>query len=141
MDPRSGTVADRPLPEMTPLTAPFWTATRAHRLAAQRCDQCRAFQFPPERACLACGGLVRWEEVSGRAVLYSWTVAYPPMLPFFAARAPWPVAVVELVEGPRLVTTLVDVPAEEYQIGMALEAAYEDVDTEVTLVVFRRART
>jgi hypothetical protein len=75
--------------------------------------------------------------VSGRATLYSWTVAHPPVLPYFQERAPWPVVAVQLEEGPRMVTNLIDVPAEEYRIGMPLQAAYEDIDEELSLVVFR----
>jgi uncharacterized OB-fold protein len=80
-----------------------------------------------------------WLPVSGRAALYTWTVAHPPLLPFFAERAPWPVAVVQLEEGPRMATNLIDVPVEEYVAGMSLIVDFEDVDDEVTLVVFRRA--
>jgi uncharacterized OB-fold protein len=90
-------------------------------------------------ACARCGSRdVTWTEVSGRARLYSWTVAYPPLLPFFAERAPWPVVVVELEEGPRLVSNLLEVPVENYEAGLLLQADFEDVAGDVTLVVFRR---
>jgi uncharacterized OB-fold protein len=77
--------------------------------------------------------------VSGRAALWSWTVGHPPLLPFFAARAPWPVVIVQLAEGPRMVSTLVDVRVEQYETGMPLVADFEDVSDDVTLVAFRRA--
>ncbi len=134
-----GTTAQQPLPEMTSLTEPFWSAAKARRLAVQRCDACSAYRFPPEVGCYNCGSLsATWVPVSGRARLYSWTVAHPPLLPYFQERAPWPVAVVQLEEGPRLVTNLVSVPVEQYEIGMALEVDFVDVDDGVTLVVFRR---
>jgi hypothetical protein len=85
------------------------------------------------------GGSLAWTEVSGCATLYSWTVAHPPLLPYFRERAPWPVAAVELAEGPRMVTTLPDVPIETHQIGMPLVADYTDASEDVTLVVFRLA--
>ena len=133
-------IAERPLPEITALTEPFWRAAKERRLVVQRCDACGALRFPPEAGCYACGSLQSsWVPVTGRATLYSWTLCYPPLLPYFAERAPWPVAVVQLEEGPRMVTNLVDVPVEEYEIGMPLVANFEDVDDEVTLVVFRRA--
>ena len=132
-------ITQRPLPEITPLTEPFWSAAKARRLVVQRCDECATYRFPPEVGCSHCGSpQATWTEVSGRATLFSWTLAHPPLLPYFQERAPWPVAVVQLEEGPRLVTNLVDVPIEEYEIGMALEATFEDVDDEVTLVLFRR---
>jgi uncharacterized OB-fold protein len=133
-------IAQRPLPEITPLTEPFWSALREHKLVVQRCDACGTLRFPPEAGCFACGSMESsWAEMSGRATLWSWTVGYPPLLPFFAERAPWPVAVVQLEEGPRLVTNIVDVPVEAYAFGLPLVADYEDVADDVTLVVFRKA--
>lgn len=133
-------IAARPLPEITPLSEPFWSAARGGRLVLQRCDGCAAYRFPPQVACGHCASRsATWIQVSGRATLWSWTVGYPPLLPYFAERAPWPVAVVQLEEGPRMATNLVDVPVEEYAVGMPLEAGFEPIDDEVTLVVFRRA--
>ena len=132
-------IAQRPLPEITPLTKPFWLAAKARQLVVQRCDDCATYRFPPEIGCYNCGSLrASWVPMSGRATLYSWTVAHPPLLPYFQERAPWPVAVVQLEEGPRMVTNVVDVSSEEYEVGMPLEADFEDVDDKVTLVVFRR---
>ena len=126
-------IGQRPLPAITLLSEPFWSAAKERRLAVQRCDGCGAYRFPPEVGCFDCGSRqATWTPVSGRATLYSWTVAYPPLLPYFAERAPWPVAVVQLEEGPRMVTNVIDVPVEEYAAGMALVA-------DITLVVFRRS--
>lgn len=133
-------IAERPLPEITPLTEPFWSALRERKLVVQRCGACGTLRFPPEVGCYECGSMESsWVSMSGRATLWSWTVGHPPLLPFFAERAPWPVVVVQLEEGPRMVTNVVDVPVEQYVIGMPLVAEYEDVADDVTLVVFRRA--
>jgi hypothetical protein len=135
-----GMIARRPLPEITPLTQPFWSAAKEHRLVMQRCDGCATFRFPPELGCFECGSTeATWTPVSGRATLYTWTVAHPPLLPYFAERAPWPVAVVELEEGPRMVTNLIDVPVEGYAVGLALVVDFEDVEEGITLPVFRPA--
>ena len=136
-----GMIVERPLPEITPLTEPFWTAAKSHQLVLQRCADCKAYQFPPEVACTACGSPnTAWTQVSGRATLYSWTVAYPPLLPYVQKHAPWPVVAVQLEEGPRMISNLIDVPIEEYRMGLALEVAFEDIDDEITLVLFRRRR-
>lgn len=130
----------RPLPELPGIAEPFWVAARERRLVIQRCLSCRAYRFPPEIACFHCGSMeYEWAPVSGRATLYTWTVAHPPLLPFFRERSPWPVAVVQLEEGPRLVTNIAGLPIDQYEIGMPLEADFEDVEGDVTLVVFRRA--
>jgi uncharacterized OB-fold protein len=132
-------IAQRPLPEITELTAPFWQALREHRLAVQRCDGCGTLRFPPEFGCAECGSLSStWTDMSGRATLWSWTVAHPPLLPYFAERAPWPVVIVQLEEGPRMVTNLIDVAVEQYEMGLPLVADYQDIEEDVTLVVFRR---
>jgi hypothetical protein len=132
-------VSERPLPQVTPLTEPYWAAARQRKLVIQRCDGCGKLRFPPELACFYCGSLKStWTQVSGRAALFSWTVAYPPLLPYFHQRAPWPVVAVQVEEGPRLISNLVGVPVEDYEIGMPLEADFEDVGSEITLVVFRR---
>jgi hypothetical protein len=133
-------IENRPLPEITPLTQPFWSVAKERRLDVQRCDGCGTLRFPPEPGCYQCASLrSSWVPASGRATLWSWTLCYPPLLPYFAERAPWPVAVVQLEEGPRMVTNLPGVPVEEYVAGMPLMADFEDLDDEVTLVVFRRA--
>jgi len=132
--------SQRPMPEITPMTEPFWSAARRRELVVQRCDGCGTLRFPPEVACYACGSRrAAWTPVSGRATLYSWTAAHPPLLPYFADRAPWPVALVQLAEGPRMFTNLAGIAVEEYAIGMELQAGFEDIDGETTLVVFRRA--
>jgi uncharacterized OB-fold protein len=133
-------VGARPLPEISPLTEPFWAAARERRLVIQRCASCAVYRFPPELGCFQCGSLESlWEPVSGRATLFTWTVAHPPLLPYFRERAPWAVAIVQLEEGPRLVTNIIGVPPEDYEIGMPLQADFEDIDDRITLVVFRRA--
>ncbi len=133
-------MAQRPLPEVSALTEPFWSALRERKLVIQRCPSCQTLRFPPEVGCFECGSTESaWAEMSGRATLWSWTVGHPPLLPFFTERAPWPVAVVQLEEGPRLVTNIVDVPVDQYEFGLPLVADYEDVEGDVTLIVFRRA--
>jgi len=135
----SDMIAERPLPEITELTEPFWTAAKAHRIEIQRCDDCGAYRFPPEYGCAACSSMkYTWTEVSGRAELYTWTAVYPPLLPYFAERAPWPLAFVQLEEGPRMATNLPGIDLSDYEIGMALQAAFEDINDEITLVVFKR---
>jgi uncharacterized OB-fold protein len=132
-------IAVRPLPEVTSLTAPFWDAARDRRLVLQRCGSCERRRFPPEVGCPHCGSLAaEWAPVSGRATLYTWTVAHPPLLPYFQKRSPWLIAVVQLEEGPRLVTNLTGISPEECEIGMPLECQFDAINDGVTLIAFRR---
>ena len=77
-----------------------------------------------------------WEEASGDAVLYTWSVVHQNDLPPFPERVPYVAAVVDLVEGPRLMTNVVDCDPETLAVGMALRVAYEDRTDEVTVPVF-----
>ena len=132
-------VVPKPAPSPGEITRFFWDAAREHRLVVQRCDGCGAYRFPPEVACFYCGSLrASWTPVTGRAVLYSWTVAHPPLLPYFQERSPWLIAVVQLEEGPRLITNLAGIAPEECEIGMPLECQFEEIDDGVTLITFRR---
>jgi uncharacterized OB-fold protein len=129
----------RPLPAIEPHTEPFWQASRQRQLLLPRCTACRDLYFPPEASCLHCGTPEpEWVQASGRATLYTWTLCYPPLLPYFAEHAPWPVVAVELEEGVRMVAQIVDLSPDEYEIGMPLVADFRDLDDERTLVVFRR---
>ena len=133
-------MAARPRPAVEDHTEPFWRAAQQHQLVLPRCTACDALQFPPEASCRLCGAPdFEWVTASGRATLYSWTICHPPLLPYFAEHAPWAVAAVELEEGVRMVTRIANVPPDEYEIGMPLQADFDDVEGEPTLVVFRKA--
>lgn len=133
-----GMIEERPLPARTEVSAPFWDGLAQCRILFQRCRACGSAQSPPDVTCLSCGApeLV-WEESAGYGTLYSWTIAHPPLLPYFAARAPWPVVAVELEEGIRLIATIADVAPDEYEIGLPLEAAFTP-EADVTLLTFKR---
>ena len=135
-----GMVSERPSPEIESHTEPFWRAAKERRLVLPHCLDCRKLQFPPEHSCVHCGSPNRdWVDASGRATLYTWTVCHPPLLPWFAERAPWAVAAVTLEEGPRMVATLAGIDLADYQMDMPLVVDFEDLDDERALPVFRPA--
>jgi uncharacterized OB-fold protein len=91
----------------------FWEGTLAGELRMQACGSCGAMRFPPRPMCPRCQSTERlWQRVSGQATLWSFVVAHPPLLPAYAAIAPYPVVVVSLVEDPRLrlVGNVLDTP-------------------------------
>jgi uncharacterized OB-fold protein len=101
---------DIPLPEKTPLTAPYWQALDEGHLVVARCDCGHAF-LPPRPLCPRClQAAWRWERASGKGRLVSWVVYHTAYHPAYADRLPYNVALVELDEGPRLITNLVDAP-------------------------------
>lgn len=134
-------VPSRPVPEFDDVTSPFWEAAARHELVLQTCSSCKTVRHPPRPVCPAC---LSWEHsfepASGRGVVWSWVIAHPPVLPAFAEKTPYSVAVVELTEGVRMVGNLLDVANEEIHEGMAVEVAWEDVEEGVTLPQWRPAR-
>ena len=103
-----------PLPATDdPIDAGFWAGAAEGRLVVQSCGACGHRTMPPRPMCPRCRAVDRvWEPMSGRGVIWSWTVAHPPLLPAFAPFAPYPVIVVALEEDPtlRLVGNLVADP-------------------------------
>ncbi len=126
---------DLPAPDAESL--PYWDAARDGRLLIKRCADCGAAHFYPRPFCPVCwSSAVHWEEASGRAVLYTWSVVHQNDLPPFGERVPYVAAVVDLAEGPRMMTNVVDCDPETLTVGMPLQAAYRDIGESVTVPVF-----
>ncbi len=127
-------------PHPTPETQHFWEGTREGELRLQRCDACTHVYFPPRPFCPACASrAVSVFRASGRATLYSYVINQRP-------RPDWPqephsIAIVELEEGPRMVTNIVDVEQtpEALVLDMALDVTFERLSDEISLPVFRPA--
>ena len=135
------TTPQKPLPQPTPDTKPFWDGCKEHRLVLPRCQDCNQFHYYPRAHCPHCWSRdLTWEQVSGRGKLYSYVINYRPA-PGFQDDAPYSIAVVELDEGPRMMTNIVGVPQtpEDLVLDMALEVSFEDVNDEITLPKFRPA--
>lgn len=131
----------RPLPEVTELTAPFWQAAREGRLVMQRCRTCGEYVWCPRPACTECGNPeLDWQELSGRGSVYSFTVIR--QLAGRGARAfekdiPYVIAWVDLEEGPRFYTNIVQCPVDRVEIGMAVEVVFDPASSEINLPKFR----
>ncbi|MEV5539059.1 Zn-ribbon domain-containing OB-fold protein [Saccharopolyspora shandongensis] len=96
-------------------TRPFWDGIAAGELRIQRCADCEAAVFYPRSVCPGCfGDRLDWFTASGRGTVYSWTVAHKAFGEF-ADQAPFTVALVELDEGPRMLTRIVG-PQDEGRV-------------------------
>lgn len=125
-----------PLP--TPETQPFWDGCAAGELRLQRCTHCDRHYFPPRPFCPVClSSDVTVEAVSGRATLHSYVINHRAAPGF---EAPYAIAVVELDEGPRMMSSIVgvDQTPEALHLDMALEVTFEERG-DVALPVFRAA--
>jgi uncharacterized OB-fold protein len=134
------TELERPLPEPTPVTRPFWDALGEGKVRIQRCEDCAAWVFYPRNRCSRClSDRLRWEEVSGEGVLYTFTVARQPTSAHFVDDVPQLIAVVELDQGVRLTTNLVNVTEADIHVGMRLKPSFDRVSKEVTLLKYQPA--
>ena len=128
----------KPIPKIEPAMAPFFAAAKERRLVVQRCAGCGALRFPARELCSACLATeAEWIPVSGRGEIFSFNVMHQVYHPAFAADVPYVGAVVELTEGPKLTTSLVDCTPERVRIGAPAEVVFDDLSDEVTLPRFR----
>ncbi len=116
----------KPVPKPTPDSAPYWEDAARGVLSIQRCRECERPYFYPRSACPRCGSEdVEWFEASGRGTLHSYLIVHAPA-PGFADIAPHAIAVVELEEGPRMMTNIIGIEntPELLQLDMPLEVAF-----------------
>jgi hypothetical protein len=131
----------KPLPVLEGLAGEFYGWCRRHELRFQRCTRCLAWRHVPREMCPACGSREwEWARASGRGTVFTWTVVARALHPGYAADAPLAPAVIEMDEGIRLLSVVVDCAPEELVVGMPVEVTFEAVTPEVTLPKFRRAR-
>jgi uncharacterized protein len=129
----------RPVPSPTPETQHFWDGTRAGELRLQRCADCDHIYFPPRPFCPACSSRsVDIVAASGRATLHSYVIHHRDAPGF---TAPYSIAVVELEEGPRMMSNIIgcDQTPEALELDMALEVTFESLNDEIALPLFRPA--
>jgi uncharacterized OB-fold protein len=131
---------DRILPQPTPETQDFWDGCKAGELRLQRCVACKRSYFPPRPFCPSCGSRdVEVYPATGRGRLYSYIINHRPRPDM--GREPHSIAVVELEEGPRMMTNIVGCPQtpEALVLDMPVEVAFETFG-EVALPLFKPAK-
>jgi len=127
----------RPLPVPTPETVHFLEGTRRGELQLQRCVHCDHAYFPPRPFCPKCSGTdVETFAASGRASLYSYVISQRSIPGF---DAPYAIAVVQLEEGPRMMTNIIGCAQtlEALRLDMPLEVAFSKQNEEITLPLFK----
>lgn len=130
----------RARPAPTPETQNFWDGAKAGELRLQRCDNCADAYFPPRPFCPACGSRkVSVFNASGKAKLHSYVIHHRKVPGF---TPPYAIAVVELAEGPRMMTNIIDCPQtpEALVLDMDLRVAFEPMDDKIVLPLFRPAK-
>ncbi len=114
----------KPIPEVTPITAPYWEAAAEGRFLLPRCRACEQFHHYPRHWCPHCwSNDLEWDTASGRATVVTFSVVHQPPSPAF--EVPYVLAVVELIEGPTMMTNIVDIDPALVHIGMEVVVAFE----------------
>ena len=128
-------------PRPTPETQPFWDGCRQGELKLQWCAPCAAAYFPPSPYCPRClSDEVEWRAASGRGRLHTYVIAHRPA-PGFEDDAPYAIAIVELDEGPRMMSNIIGIPntPDHLVLDMALRVTFEARGDDVELPVFAPA--
>lgn len=126
-----------PAPAVTLETEQFWVATARGELMIPRCNECATFIWYPRRFCAVCAGQdVSWVKASGRGTVYSFTIVRRGPGPY-AEASPFVLAYVELEEGPRIMTNVVDCAPEDVAVGMPVEVVFHDTGQGTSLFRFR----
>lgn len=128
------------LPSPDDETQPFWDACREERLLIRRCAACGEHHFYPRPFCPRCwSDDVSWVEATGRATLYTYSIVRSNDLPPWPERVPYVAAVVDLEEGPRMMTNVQGCDESDLCIGMPLMVAFRPLDDEFVVPVFHPA--
>lgn len=129
----------RPLPVPDAITAPFWEGCARRKLLVQECRACRARWLPGSVVCPRCwSDAIAWVPSVGDGTVVSFVVYHRSYHQAFQPLVPYVVAVVELAEGPRLVSNIVGVPPERVRVGMTVRVEFQPVGNAM-LPVFRPA--
>ena len=128
----------KPIPTPSEDSRPYWEATKTHELKLQQCRVCGAFRFPPAEVCPECTSEdYEWKPVSGKGRVFSFVIYHRAYHPGFKEELPYVVAVIELDEGPRMLSNVTGCKPEEVRCDMPVEVTYEDITDEMTLPKFR----
>ncbi len=126
-----------PAPPMIGEDMGFWDGVKSRQLVFQRCSGCSTWVHPPRPACPKCRSFDKeWAPSKGKGVVHSWVTYRESPHPAF--KAPYSVVLVELEEGVRLISNMIDTGPEEISIGMPVEVVFDDVAEELTLPKFRK---
>jgi uncharacterized OB-fold protein len=125
-------------PEVTGDTIHFWEGCRQHEFRLQKCRDCGSYQNHPRPFCGECYETnIEWVTSSGRGTVWTFTITKQHGDPRFAWRVPFVLAYVELEEGVKVMTNIVDTPPESVYIGMPVEVTFVEVTPELSIYQFR----
>jgi hypothetical protein len=128
----------KPLPRIDEESKGFWEACQRHELYVQRCGACGELRHHPRAVCPSClSDKIDWVRCSGKGMVYAFTVTYQNQAAGFRDELPYVLAYVDLEEGVRMLTNVVECDPASVHIGMPVEVVFDDVTPEITLPKFK----
>ena len=122
------------------LSQPFWDAMKRHELVLPRCNACSTSFFYPRERCPEClSADLTWYRAGGKGHIYSFTIIEQPVDRTFLEEVPYIYAIIQLDDGPRMISNVVDCAIEDVRVDMPVTAVFDDVTPYVTLIKFRPA--
>ena len=128
----------KPLPKPNADTQPFWEGCRAHQFRFQKCGSCGQVRWPPSTICHS--KETTWITSGGKGRIYTFAVYHVAFDPAFEDDLPYVTAVVELSEGPRMLTNIIGCNPADVTCDMPVELTWDDVTEDFSLPKFRPAR-
>jgi uncharacterized protein len=117
-----------PPPTPTGETLPFWEAARRGELLLQHCADCERWIFYPRALCPHCWSeRIDWRPASGLGTVRSFTIVHKPGHPAWGVAAPYPIAALDLAEGPRMLTALLGIDPADVRVGLPVRVRFEPV--------------
>lgn len=127
-------VIERPVPQPTRDSKPYWDGLKEHRLVLQRCAACKKVRHYPRPMCAACHSMdCEWFQASGHGKVHSWSVNHHAFHPAFKRATPYVLVTIELDEGVRMIAPLEENDASLLSLDLPLRITYDDVSDELTL--------
>lgn len=131
----------RPLPETRNFGATFWSKAAEGVLVVPKCSACLRTFWHPRPRCPHCGSdRVDWIRGSGEGTVHTFTVVRQSGDPYFKSKVPYAVAMIDLDEGVRIMTNIVETPLDALRIGMRVEVLFEAAGEGMAIPLFRARR-
>jgi len=130
----------KPIPVPSAEAQPYWDGLRDRKLLMPRCDACGKYWFPPSLLCPHCNATKwTWASTSGHGRIFSYVVYHRVYHPGFADEVPYAVAVLELDEGPRMISNVIGIAPDKLACDMRVEVVYQPITETITLPKFKPA--
>jgi uncharacterized OB-fold protein len=138
MNPDNTPTYAKPLPTITDENREYWEGAKQGKLRMQRCRACGHIRYPISFVCSDCLSYeTEWVDLSGRGEVFSFIVFYQIYNKAFAADIPYNVALIQLEEGPRVYSNIVDCDNDAVKVGDKVHVVFDPVTPEVTIPKFR----